>query len=130
VSAPQLARIIGRGGAQINTIRQNCGIRMETIDLPGDERMVCVFLLRLMDWRFVVHGEFFTLCELGIRFQVVLIGSLRGINDGIGMIVRCLEDPIHEVEPFRMTVLVPSDKVRSALCLSAEYSDARMAHVC
>lgn len=44
VSAPQLARIIGRGGAQINTIRQNCGIRMETIDLPGDERMVCVWL--------------------------------------------------------------------------------------
>lgn len=43
--------------------------------------------------------------------QVVLIGSLRGINDGIGMVVRCLEDPIHEVEPFRMTVLVPSDKV-------------------
>lgn len=80
ISAPQLARVIGRAGMQINAIRQNCGIRVETVDLSGDDRMVS------------------------------LSGSLRGINDGFGMIVRCLEDPSHEFEPFKITVLVPTDK--------------------
>src|SRR3546814_10854773 len=40
VPASYLARIIGRGGQQINSIRQTCGIRVETSDLSGDDKMV------------------------------------------------------------------------------------------